>query len=75
MDVLQRYVAADAIVLEVEIGGTHRGEWMGIAPTGKTIRVPLCAIFTFTPDDRVKAETVYFDRLMMLSQLGAIALP
>jgi len=32
--------------------------------------LPLCAIFTFTSDDRLKTEVAYYDRLAMLSQLG-----
>ena len=75
IDVLQRHVTSDAVIIEVEIHGTHRGEWMGIPPTGKSVRVPLCAIFTFTAEDRLKTETAYFDRLTMLSQLGVISLP
>jgi hypothetical protein len=46
---------------------------MGIPATGESLRLPLCAVFTFTPDDRLKAEVVYYDRLTMLSQLGVAA--
>ena len=40
--------------------------------TGKSIRGRFCAIFTFTDDDLVKAESVYYDQLSLLSQLGVI---
>ncbi len=32
-------------------------------------------IFTFTDDDLVKAESVYYDQLSLLSQLGVITIP
>ena len=38
--------------------------------TGKTVRFPLCAIFTFGADDKIGAEIVYYDRLTVLTQLG-----
>ena len=75
LDVRQRHVAQNSVVLEGILGGTHKGEWMGIKPTGKMIELPFCAIFRFTSDSRLKAEIVYYDRLSMLSQLGIINLP
>lgn len=71
----QRHIAAEAIVLETDITGTHLGDYMGMPATGQRIRVPLCAIFTFTADDRVKKEIVYYDHLSLLSQLGVITVP
>ena len=72
IDVWQKHVASDAVILEADIHGTHRGEWMGIPAAGKTIRLPICAIFTFTSDDRLKAEVVYFDQVTLLTQLGVM---
>lgn len=56
--------------LEVVATGTHAAEWRGIPATGKTVRFPVCAIFTFGPDDKINAEIAYYDRLTVLSQLG-----
>lgn len=75
LDVRQQHVAQDSVVLEGILSGIHTGEWMGIKPTGKTVKVPFCAIFTFTEDDRLKSEIVYYDRLSLLSQLGVINFP
>jgi steroid delta-isomerase-like uncharacterized protein len=72
IDVRQKHVASDAVIVEADIRGTHRGTWMGVAATGKTIRVPICAVFTFGSDDRLKAEVVYYDQLTLLSQLGVM---
>jgi len=61
---------ASAVVLEAIATGTHRGAWKGIPPTGKSVRFPLCAVFTFAEDDKIQAEIVYYDRLTVLAQLG-----
>src|SRR5262245_53552106 len=64
------HLAEEAVVLEGEFGGTHTAEWMQLAPTGRAVALPFCAVFTFTADDRLKAEIVYYDRLSLLTQLG-----
>lgn len=66
----RRHVAADAVILEVTAHGTHTGEWKGIAPTGRHVTFPVCVVFTFDETDRIRAETAYFDRLTVLTQLG-----
>ncbi len=70
LEIPKRYYAGDAIIVEGTFGGTHTGPWLGIAPTGRKVSVPLCAVFTFTDDDRIKAEIAYYDRLTILEQLG-----
>jgi steroid delta-isomerase-like uncharacterized protein len=75
LDVRQRHVCEQSVVVEGALRGTHTETWMGIPATGKTIAVPFCAIFTFTRDDLLSAEIVYYDRLSLLSQLGVIHLP
>jgi steroid delta-isomerase-like uncharacterized protein len=71
-DVERRHVAADAVILEVTVRGTHTGTWKGIAATGRRVEFPVCAVFTFDETDRIEAETVYFDRMTVLSQLGVM---
>jgi len=66
----RRHVAADAVIMEVTVHGTHTGTWKGIPPTGRHVSFPVCAVFTFDDTDRIEAETVYFDRLTVLAQLG-----
>jgi steroid delta-isomerase-like uncharacterized protein len=69
-DVVGKHLADDAIVVEAVATGTHRGAWKGIPPTGRSVRFPLCAVFTFAEDDKIQAEIVYYDRLTVLAQLG-----
>jgi steroid delta-isomerase-like uncharacterized protein len=64
------YHAADAVVVEMELTGTHKGPWAGVPPTGKSIRLRSAAIFKFD-QDRLVGETVYFDLATLMRQLGA----
>ena len=73
LDIHARHVADEAVIVQGELSGTHRGEWMGIAPTGRSVRVPFCAVFTFTDDDRLRSETAYYDSLTFLTQMGVTA--
>jgi steroid delta-isomerase-like uncharacterized protein len=72
LEIRARHISDQAVVIEGDLGGTHRGEWAGLGPTGRSARVPFCAVFTFDDDDRLKAEIVYFDRLSLLTQLGVM---
>ena len=66
------YHADNAVIAEVRFGGTHRGIWAGIQPTGKSMEVQAVLIFIFEGDDLV-CEKVYFDHATVLRQIGAIA--
>jgi steroid delta-isomerase-like uncharacterized protein len=68
--VKNRYCSEEALILEVAIRGTHSAEWMGVAATGKRLEFPLCAISTFDGDDKLTGERIYFDRAMILEQMG-----
>jgi steroid delta-isomerase-like uncharacterized protein len=51
--------------------GTHRGELLGLAPTGRRVRVE-GATFTRLDRDGLVAEDVHFsDTMTLLAQLGA----
>jgi steroid delta-isomerase-like uncharacterized protein len=70
IEVQRRYVADDAIVVEVIICGTHLGGWRGLPATGRRIEFPLCGVYTFDTDDRLAGEKIYYDRGTVLRQLG-----
>ena len=62
----------DRVVVRNTVTGTHRGEYMGIAPTGRS--VTYSEIFVFRVADGRIAETWgVVDVLSQLRQLGAIA--
>jgi hypothetical protein len=62
----------DAVILECEIQGSHLGWWRGLPPTGRRVRFPLCAVYTFTEGDKLAGERVYNDRATVLNQLGVL---
>jgi len=72
LDVANRHINDETIILELLLSGKHTGDWNGIAPTGKAFRVPLCAIFTFDAEDKLAGERVYFDGATLLQQLGVL---
>jgi predicted ester cyclase len=63
--------AEDTVVAEFDLLGTHLGELAGMAPTGRTFRCRMCALFLFAPGgERIIGERVYFDQGTILSQLA-----
>src|SRR4051812_26762516 len=62
IEIQNRHVTDDAIVLEVMIRGTHLGSWRGLPATGRRVDLPLCGIYTFDSDDRLSGEKIYYDR-------------
>jgi predicted ester cyclase len=64
--------ADDVVVVEARFGGTQRGTWAGIDPTGKRMEVQGVLIFVFEGNDLV-CEKVYFDHATVLRQLGVLA--
>jgi steroid delta-isomerase-like uncharacterized protein len=75
IDVQRRHVADDAILVEVIIRGTHRGEWRGLPATGRRVEFPLCGVYTFDADDKLAGEKIYYDRGTVLRQLGVFYEP
>jgi steroid delta-isomerase-like uncharacterized protein len=61
--------ADDAVVVEFDLLGTHLGEFLGVAPTGREFRTRMAAIFEFDGDD-ITCERIYFDAGTILRQLG-----
>jgi len=63
------YHTEQAVIVECVFGGTQRGEWAGVAPTGKPMEVPAALFFLFEGDGLV-CERVYFDHATVLRHLG-----
>jgi steroid delta-isomerase-like uncharacterized protein len=70
IDVKRRHEAAETLVLEVMIRGTHLGRWRGLPATGRRVEVLLCGVYEFDAADRLAGERVYYDRAAVLAQLG-----
>src|SRR5690348_10610019 len=54
--------------------GTHTGPFLGIPPTGKTIRFRAAHVFQVV-DGKLAARWAYPDMLGMLQQLGVVPMP
>ncbi len=62
--------ADDAVVVELDLLGTHEGPLRGVAPTGRRFRSRMAALFIFEGgSDRIVCERVYFDSADILRQL------
>jgi len=61
----------DKVVLHWTARGTHKGEFMGIAPTGKQATVTGLSISRFAGGRIVELREIW-DRLGLLQQLGVV---
>ena|ERR1700754_3891245 len=61
----------DLVVERFTAGGTHRGEVMGIAPTGKTVSLPGINIWRLR-DGQIVERWGLLDDLGFLKQLGVV---
>ena len=61
----------DKVAARFTLRGTHKGEFMGIPPTGKQVTMAGIQIVR-TADGRIAENWVNFDALGMVQQLGAI---
>jgi steroid delta-isomerase-like uncharacterized protein len=59
----------DRVAVRWEIRATHRGELMGIAPSGREVRLTAIEIFRVV-EGRIAEQWVSLDNLGMLRQLG-----
>lgn len=64
----------DKVVSHVTGHGTHKGELMGIAPTGKQVTVPVICISRVV-DDKIGEDWEMIDLFGMLQQLDVIPSP
>jgi predicted ester cyclase len=58
--------------LEADFVGTHTGEFLGMAPTGKSVNVPYCVVYDLTPN-KISALRIYMPMELFAQQLGGDA--
>ncbi|MFQ5996820.1 MAG: ester cyclase [Dehalococcoidales bacterium] len=63
------FAEGDKVVQRFTARGTHQGEFMGIAPTGKQVTIPGIAIHRIT-GGKIVENWVSMDMLGMMQQLG-----
>jgi len=69
----QQVASGDNVVAHWRARGTQRSELMGIAATGKAIDIEGISIFDLE-NGRIRRQTVIWDALGMMQQLGAVPL-
>lgn len=67
-------VEGNTAAVRFTLRGTHTGEFMGVAPTGRPIEVTAIAI-QHVVDGKIARLVGQFDQLGMLQQLGVIPMP
>jgi steroid delta-isomerase-like uncharacterized protein len=68
-EIKSMYSIGNIVVTEFDFTGTHNGSLMGIAPTHRKVKVPICNIIEIRLS-KIYAEHEYFDRAHLLQQLG-----
>jgi steroid delta-isomerase-like uncharacterized protein len=70
--VLEQMIAAgDRVVSHCTMRGTHTGVWMGIAPTGRKVSIPIFTIHRIA-DGKIAEDWVLVGSLMLFQQLGLV---
>ena len=62
----------DKTVARVTATATHKGDFMGVPPTGKRIEVPLIDIMRFDDSGLVCEHWGVMDMLALMQQIGAV---
>jgi steroid delta-isomerase-like uncharacterized protein len=74
IDVVSMKEAGDTVLVEFIGRGTHRGDLMGIAPTGRPITIPVCEVFELR-DGKIYREREYMDMVTIMVQVGVTRVP
>ena len=70
IQVKRMITAGEYIICENVATATHLGPWLGMPPTGRKTVQHLCAVLRFR-DGLMTEETVYYDQLERIMQLGS----
>jgi len=72
MEVAEIIANGDKAVARVTASGTQNGEFMGMPPSGKSVKVQMIDIMRFDDAGLVSEHWGVLDMLSMLQQLGAV---
>jgi len=62
--------AGEWVIVEASSTATHSGPFMGVPPTGRTVASHVCCLIRMR-DGKMVEETVYYDQLERLLQIGS----
>ena len=63
-------------VREIAVEGTHKGEWCGVAGTGRRVKFHVAVLYLFDEDNtsgKLSAERIYFDNETVMKQINGDA--
>ncbi len=60
--------SGDVVAMQADYTGTHQGEYLGYAPTGKSFSCRILVLFRFAGEN-IESETIYLDLAGQLRQL------
>ena len=69
VETVAEHVGERSIVVEQVLHGTHRQQWLGMAPRGRTLALPACSVFLFDKRDQLQSQRIYLDRNLAIVQL------
>lgn len=61
----------DKVAVCARFHGTHQGDLMGIAPTGKEVTLPFIIVYQIT-DRKIAGHTMAIDQMSLMKQLGVL---
>jgi predicted ester cyclase len=61
-------VDQDKAAIEADFAGTHIGEFAGVAPTGRAVRVPYSVVYDLR-GDQISELRIYFPMSVLVEQL------
>ncbi len=74
LEVKRVYTQGDTAIAEMVGRGTHKGDLLGIAPSGKHIEIVICNVIELR-DGKAYREREYMDMASMMSQMGVMKAP
>jgi steroid delta-isomerase-like uncharacterized protein len=74
LEIKRVHVAGNTAIAELLATGTHRGDLMGVAPTGKRVELNICNVLEVR-DGKALREREYMDVMTMMGQLGVVQGP
>lgn len=66
-----RLADGDWVVFRWSVSGTHKGEFNGIGPTGRHVKLHGVTLARID-NGRIAHQVAYYDRLALLEQLGVV---
>jgi predicted ester cyclase len=72
------YDSPGCSVREITVQGTHKGEWCGVAGTGRRVKFHVAVLYLFGKDNssgKLLGERLYFDNETVMKQINGDAEP